>query len=732
MPLWSSCTIRLLLRERPFGIITCRTNLQQRWCLPQQPWRSYTTALPESQRDESRLALPAVNTDYPDEPQQQGRLLERYHEEPLEEDRIVIPERGWRPKRLRDTARTWKYTERNTEHDAADDFLPVWNVQIGRKTRYVVRNLGNNNDSLNSLPVLHTRTFKHVEHVLDRLDAGESTVRFGSLVGDRSGWIWMRVALWLLAYEPRRMMPFLLATSANDHVPLTCIEDSMVYLSRYFEHSGDGDGASNMRQLANVFCILAERHSAKPLGFINPLIRTMVPHCSDEQVCHIYRTVKSSGVHLHAYTYLHLANYFARNDHFEQALDALLEANRVGINVNDWPFLSNCSTVLRQATKQPSGLRVTLQIVSSLVDIGVKLDNPICDIIMLNAVDAGDLKTAFAVYHSLMERGLRPTEYTFAVLLKGCKSNIDDVGTLNEIIRSAISNVNVRKSEFVATEILHCLALHHSKHNPDTALDTLTEAYAQLFDLAPLRKLRLLSPTVAQVPLDGTPFMQPTPHAIGFIVGAAVQHLLARSVHSQDTLPIYERWRKLAEAGEPLLADLATTDHVANIFLVAFICTPRGLIHAARVIRDMQRSLPDTAGVKQCQPTVQSWSIFLHGFTRHGKMKLAEQVLNYMRSKGIQPNDVTWNTLVAGYARVQSLKGTVDALSRAEEVGLVWDRWTYGGLQALRDRQKLQDEIAKARFERNMDFTEDLKEGLGERLKEPVIEVVDGTTRWIP
>jgi pentatricopeptide repeat protein len=44
-----------------------------------------------------------------------------------------------------------------------------------------------------------------------------------------------------------------------------------------------------------------------------------------------------------------------------------------------------------------------------------------------------------------------------------------------------------------------------------------------------------------------------------------------------------------------------------------------------------------------------------------------------MQEKGIEPNFVTWTSLVNGYARLQDTKNTVDVISRMERSGLEVD-----------------------------------------------------------
>ena len=556
---------------------------------------------------------------------------------------------------------------------------------------------------------------------MDHLDSGSPVISLRDLFPEWNGHerVWMQVALWFLTYDPPWMIRFLRATHIHPYPPARCVKESLTYLAHHYMHSDDLlEATSRIRELADLFCVLVDRTTKKRVSFIGPFIRHLIFHSTDEQIHKVFRAIKDHEVQVRWYTYLHFITYFAKHDAFGQALEALLEAKRAGAVVDTWEFRSNCSSLLRRAIEQPDGLRVSLRIVSSLADMGVILDKPLCDIIMLNAIEAGDLNTAFSVYDSLVTRGLEPTESTFAVLLKGCKMNIDDADLLNKTIRNAIGNINVRQSPLVATNILHCLALHHSKHHPETVYNTIADAYAQLFDVSPLERLRLCVQNSSPKPVTADKPMPPTPHVIGFMIGASLQQALARNVRPRELFPLYERWRRLVEAGDPHLATLATTDHLANIFLVAFIRHPSGLIHAARVVRDMQRSLPASAGegIEQCAPTAQTWSIFLHGFTRHGKNQLAEQILAYMRSKGLEPNVVTWNTLAMGYARAQDFEGTADTLRRTRESGVEWDQRTWKGVSALRDRHRLEEDMARWVREREVDFTDELKSRLGKRL----------------
>ena len=87
-----------------------------------------------------------------------------------------------------------------------------------------------------------------------------------------------------------------------------------------------------------------------------------------------------------------------------------------------------------------------------------------------------------------------------------------------------------------------------------------------------------------------------------------------------------------------------------------------------------------------------------------------------MRGKGFEPNQVTWNMLLTGYAKQQDFDGLIDVIDRLESSGHAWDEWTYSGLRRFRNSGKLQDALERRGKAVKLDFTDDLKKGLRERL----------------
>jgi pentatricopeptide repeat protein len=245
------------------------------------------------------------------------------------------------------------------------------------------------------------------------------------------------------------------------------------------------------------------------------------------------------------------------------------------------------------------------------------------------------------------------------------------------------------------------------------------QAYAQIFNLEPLAQLGLPIPASAQS-MPSTQKIKRVPvQAIGIMLRTYLKLIHNGQGSAARATPIYQRYRQLVDSRKEPFASSAMTSHCYNAFLGTFTKNKRTLINAAEVIKDMQSASAESPP-KSIAPDVQSWSIFLEGFSTHGQLKLAEQVLTYMRGKGLEPNAVTWNTLLKGYAGEQDLEGLLDTVGRLDEHGHAWDEWTYGGLRRFRNSEALKNAMDQRRKNATtqLDFTSELKESIGARLSE--------------
>ncbi|KAI7335260.1 hypothetical protein KC354_g17885, partial [Hortaea werneckii] len=538
----------------------------------------------------------------------------------------------------------------------------------------------------------------------------ETFARKRGMIGRQA---WCDMALWILAHRMDYMFDFLRATNKPIYPPINWVEDVLTLMARHYDSVEDGSRHSWLRTLATTFFELVPRETNEQWIFRQDFVKHVVPHFSQSQMGDIFQMVKTEKVKLTPNTLLHVADSFAKRDMLEKALSMLLEAKEAGARVNGIPFRTLCSTILRRSSAQSGGLRICLRLIEHLVAMGVKLNLTLCNIVMLNAVEAGDIETADSVHRSAIEQGLGIDVYTCAIRLKACKLDIQNAERLKQTIEEAIAVGDIRTNEIVATEVLHCLTLQ-SLTAPDgwqNAFSKIATACVELFDIEPMKRLGLDMPEPPPN-TSATPRLAPTRHVFTYLLLA----LLRRGAETEKSIELYQRWRQLVEAGDKPLAACATTAHVSNVFLRRFVRRRDTLLQAAQVVKDMQKPLPTSAGgVVQAPPNIYTWSIFLHGFASHGQTKLAEQVLTYMRERGIEPNEVTWTSLVGGYARTQDTNGLLDSLRRMQADGAVFNDWTQRSLRRFRDRDRLRQILDEQRLQRSLDFTGDLKEGLGLR-----------------
>lgn len=532
--------------------------------------------------------------------------------------------------------------------------------------------------------------------------------------------LWCDVALFLLAFRPVEALEFLNATHREPYPPIHAVEDSILHLVKMHSSVEEEDYRGKLlRRIARAVPTLASRNTGEVLSLRHGTLAYILPACKPRMQFWLWNVIKRNEIKVHWHTYLHFATHFISApeligwNHFEQGLEALSAARSNGANLDSDAFRSTCTNLLRSAIRQPDGLRVCLRAVDSLVEMGVKLNLALLNVIMLNAVEALDFTTAWSIYHSLPKYGLQPDVYTFAILLKACKANLDDAEMLNETIRNLIAHVDVKALPELAANVLHGLYLHHTKHRPEKTFETLSEAYTQLFDTAPLSELGLL-PSHAQSSKEKRK-IAPNHSAVGVMLNAYLDQLFLQTQSPVQAHFLYRRFRELVAAGTEPFASMVGEDYIPNAFLVNLTKTKAGLPAATEVIKDMQRYHPaDDRRAEQCKPTLRTWTIFLHGFKRHGQMKLAEQVVEYMQRQGTKPDLVVWNILVDGYATAQDSEGVERVLKGLKETGNSWDDLTRKAVEKLKG-DKGKDMLGEDE-DSELDFTSELRAELKRRI----------------
>jgi pentatricopeptide repeat protein len=501
---------------------------------------------------------------------------------------------------------------------------------------------------------------------------------------------WEEIALYLLQNEPARAIDFLELCLPIFKTTLRIrARQATRYLVAYWYHQTDHPSrVAKLDKLAEL-----APHSTGDDGLAesrsNAMAYRLMHGCSPAAVKQLFAWMtRNSGMHWH--TWLQYSTYCIQNGDFELALDAILQARGSRARLEQLSFTMTFSALLRAASTQPDGLRIGMRFYDYISRCGMPLTTTVCNVLMMNAADAGDVQTTLAIHKSMLENGPKPDEYSYAALLRAWKHNIDDASLLKDVIRMAIEASVVTERPYISTEILHCLATHHRKKNPTAAYKIVADAYLELFDLAPLQQLGLLRDRSQSENRQA-----PNGAALGIMFKAFFHHLLANRLPKIRAQLLYVRWRELMFKGEMPFALLAENTYIYGQFLYFFTRAEGGIMLASQIIKDMQAGPPKGFAYKHAKPCVFCWSIYLFGFVRAGKMKLAEQILVYMREKGVEPTIDVQNHLLSGYAGRQSISSTLDKLKEIEDSGEMWNEWTLKALSKHREQDRLRNAYEK-------------------------------------
>ncbi|RMZ66193.1 pentatricopeptide repeat [Pyrenophora seminiperda CCB06] len=422
-------------------------------------------------------------------------------------------------------------------------------------------------------------------------------------------------------------------------------------------------------------------------------------------------------------TMLHYASAFGEAGEVQYALKCLeeLKARRTA---DVWESMAEqvrlrwtCATILRKSMSANHNFQQTPVVVATLVRLGIKMDILLYNIVMHNAMEAGDYTTAFKVFNTLESNGLKPDKHTYSILLHGCTLQ-NSPEMFRTFAKHCAEVAKELKDPWLATDFLYYLyASHRADDDLERSSGLLWHAYSDLFSVAPLEVFanhashglrNAIHSQHSSIP-NSTLLIAP-PVALYIMLQIEIQSALALS--NQRVLNLYEKFKLYVdEANDPAFMALVENPTIWNAFLLAF-CQKEQFASASQVIKDM------TDG--PAKPNVYSWNIFMQAFTKTGQIQAAERVLEIMSSRSIEPDQYTYGVLLRGYAKAQMVERIGDVMGHFEaEQDL--DSDMLRALARVVDRQQLMHTLEKSRHRRE---TTALKKAESEAREEHV--------RWQP
>lgn len=369
----------------------------------------------------------------------------------------------------------------------------------------------------------------------------------------------------------------------------------------------------------------------------------------------------------------------------------------------------------------------------------------------------GDLSTALDIFEVMQQHGVQPNEWTFSILLHGCKLRSDWTALADVAIKACHANIreNVVWNEVLHTIYICCLREYSKARRPRSALMyAMNSIYSRIFDAMPVKPfitgrlaemgehagqrqwfpepLRRLTAEIP--PLPSQELNSPGSDTLCILLLGIIRSLPL----PYDVVVFYSQYRQMLREGHPV-AELLVRERgsfVHDIVLRNLLKWPSTLRVALDILRDMMRDVvrepedtstkalsldvsdslqqleeeasPDTRSssrprrpsIPHPTPSIHTWTVLVHGFMKAKQPQNAEYIMTLMRNNGIEPNRVTWNTLVAGYAKMQKVPEAVNAMRRLEAEGHEADDWTMRAFSYIVNKKKAID-LMEATVEAN-------------------------------
>lgn len=487
---------------------------------------------------------------------------------------------------------------------------------------------------------------------------------------------WHKLLIYLLDLEPGRALRFMQVlaneTLVKNDLDHAIIADALGHLSRlhltgeYAVNQGwDTVSDANKRAFLPAFHHIFSRKLGQDSDVCSQdLLHNIARLASIDDLKKTFDLIVRERTYLGYDTLLHYANAFGEAGELQYAVQCLDEL-RIRNNAASWEKVVDrkrlrwtCALILRKSMQRGENYHETPEIVANFVKKGIRFDILLYNVVMRNAMEAGDYSTAFKVYNALEENSIKPDMHTFSILLHGCTMQ-NNPAMFSEFAVHCAQVAKESQDPWLATDYLHYLEVRHEGSSDlEYTSSVLWRAYLNHFSAAPLKPLINLGRSTlrgaieAQQSSSKTTLLEPLTLALYIMLQTEIRTAMA--VGSQRVVNLCEHFTLLAsQDSASALGKLAGQPAIWNAFLHAF-CLKQQFASASQLIRTMTETGP--------QPNVYTWNIFMQAFFKTGQVQAADRVSEIMRNRGIDPDQYTYGVMLRGYAKAQLVERIGDTM----------------------------------------------------------------------
>ena len=328
-------------------------------------------------------------------------------------------------------------------------------------------------------------------------------------------------------------------------------------------------------------------------------------------------------------TMLRFMDFLTRIGDVDHALDCLQSIAPATLAASEAQVLARCTNLLKLDTVQKKGSSHNFDILPRVLEVGVKPNLIIHNIVIKNAFRAGMSGVGWDLFHFMQEQGLPTDARTYLALLKDAFLQ-QNTPRLNELFSAIHQRSDLYQNNHIVAYTLNIVRLvsYQNKLSPVETFSNMLPMYTRAFNTEPLKRLNLLSEI--ETPHTNTNLPQPDPRSLAFTVWSYI--LSQREPFVVNTL--WHCFQKLVQAGDPLIVGMSQHDIVYNGFAVFHSRKEPGLNRCLAIVQHML----DT---DCCKLTARTWGILLLAFVKHGRFGAAEKLKKIMSERGVKPDEDT-------------------------------------------------------------------------------------------
>ncbi|RKF58785.1 putative pentatricopeptide repeat protein [Erysiphe neolycopersici] len=608
---------------------------------------------------------------------------------------------------------------------------------------------------------------KDVRNLLQEITEGISISRSHRFYSKKT--MWLEFMAKILYSHPNRALDALeaLVKILPDLpcVPQTAVADIIhCIIIHYFHDTTLIESEDLMRIATRIIDILHSIPSSLVLPLSDHCLFLLLSNLPGANLEHLYVYLTKNNAKLSIWTIMQFCSRLAKAGHIEFAFEAVQKLTRTNCHLNKSNALSVFTSVLHCSNLDPEAQINTIKIFQYLISSGVKPNIFLYNVVLHSLIKNQEPHKAWNFYERMSIERIESDVTTYSILLNDAKRRLD-TPTINRIVQ--IIRKHGKTSGHIITDIIHAIFLLHQKsplqsessdmntENPQAIFSQMLQIYIEYFKLD---QLFILVPGLSDAYVASSNLEKkkplwdpPAPTLCVMVTG------FLGMVDSSGAKRFYEHFKTLVRTGNPAVASLVKTTYIYNVILMCFYkfedrakdapdVIANMLLHEQEITvidpsfskadsscNDFETSKKVSSPSLCCaiphspaKPDVYTWSILVKIFMRLRYTRSAEKVLSMMVRRNIQPEMVTWTSLIAGYARMQNPIMTANAVQRFEEAGFESDDHIHRVLSKVWQQNKLINEMEYPRPREIKPVTskwiDDLKDNLAVDIAENSID----------